>query len=208
MGKINDIIGKRFGRLTVLRYTHSNSNKKRCYECQCDCGSILNTVGASLIKGDTTSCGCFQKECITKIQTTHGLVNVHKKEYESWCRMKARCLNPKNKDFHHYGGRGIKIAPEWINDFGQFYKDMGPRPEGFTLERLRNDGNYEPGNVTWADRQTQSNNTRQNVNIFFNGKTLNMTQWAEELGVSRGIIKRRFINGEPLDKKYINGRPV
>ena len=104
-------------------------------------------------------------------------------EYSSWASMKQRCLNPNQRGYKDYGGRGISICDRWMHSFQNFVADMGPRPDGFQLDRIDTDGNYEPGNCQWSDRKTQMNNTRRNRWITINNETRTMTQWCEFFGV-------------------------
>jgi hypothetical protein len=114
--------------------------------------------------------------------------------------MRERCYNPNQKQFADYGGRGITVCDRWRNSFENFYADMGPRPPGKTLERSDNSGNYEPSNCYWATRKEQQNNTRRCHKMTFGGKTLNVQQWAEGLGVSHEVLRKRLRLGWPIEK--------
>lgn len=120
----------------------------------------------------------------------HGMIKTH--EYQSWGSMVTRCTNPKCRYWSHYGGRGIKICDRWLSSFLDFLEDMGKCPEGHSLDRINNDGNYEPSNCRWATRAQQSRNTRQNVMLTFNGKTQCLTDWAEEIGMPFKCLHRRI----------------
>ncbi|MFA4845082.1 MAG: hypothetical protein WC654_00800 [Patescibacteria group bacterium] len=125
--------------------------------------------------------------------TTHGYTRGGKtKEYMCWLNMKKRCLNPIATHYDRYGGRGIKVCEQWVKSFEDFYKDMGPCPEKYTIERIDNDGNYEPGNCRWATRGDQVRNTRRNHWIEFNGRKMVLNDWAKELGIPRRIIGARL----------------
>ena len=113
--------------------------------------------------------------------------------------MVDRCTNRNNPRWKSYGGRGIKICARW-RKFDNFLKDMGERPAGRTLERIDNDGNYEPGNCKWATQKEQANNTRQNYLLTYSGKTLNLGQWARLIGVRHGTLRARIRRGWSLGR--------
>lgn len=114
--------------------------------------------------------------------------------------MKRRCDNPKNISYANYGGRGITVCPEWRDNFEAFLRDMGPRPAGHSLDRIDNDKPYEPGNVRWATRGTQANNTRANRRITHSGVTKTLSQWAHEIGVPVVTLHRRLADGWTLER--------
>jgi len=119
----------------------------------------------------------------------HGLYRTP--SYRSWQKMRARCLNTNHKHYSNYGGRGITICERW-NDFRNFFADMGERPEGMTLERIDNSKGYSPENCRWATRKEQQNNMRRNRILQLNGKSMNLTQWAEYLGIKRKTLEKRL----------------
>lgn len=143
--------------------------------------------------------GMFQKgHTLTR---THGHA-VHGKEspeYRTWDSMRARCLNPKHRAFFNYGGRGITICPEW-DSFEQFFADMGPRPEGMTLDRRKNHEGYSKSNCRWATRKEQHQNTRVNVNLEFEGKTQCVSEWARQLNTSDACLFQRIRAGWTVER--------
>lgn len=151
-----DISGRRFGRLVALERVSNHPKSRRTrWKCRCDCGSLVEVVTFNLTQGDTKSCGCLNTDNLRK----HG--KSYTPEYSVWRGMKQRCLNPKASYYADYGGRGIKVCEKWANDFGEFYKDVGPRPSSqHSLDRIDVNGNYEPGNVRWATAREQARNTR------------------------------------------------
>ena len=119
--------------------------------------------------------------------------------HTSWKNMKSRCDNPNDKDFPRYGGRGITYCDRW-KDFSNFLEDMGAKPEKMQIDRIDNDGNYEPSNCRWVDGSTNSNNRRSNVLITHNEETLTMAQWAKKIGIGPKTLRHRlFIAKWPLD---------
>lgn len=114
--------------------------------------------------------------------------------------MKKRCGNSKSKAYHNYGGRGIKVCDRWLESFENFFEDVGPRPEGLTLDRIDNDLGYFKENCRWASYKDQANNTRTNKFVEFNGKTLSVSQWERELGFVSGTVKQRLYSGWPVER--------
>lgn len=140
---------------------------------------------------DRRFCSVF---CSTRIgrHRTHGASRNGSPEYRLWMNIRARCRNPKNPSYQYYGGRGITVDPAW-NSFAVFLADVGPRPSpADSLDRIDNDGNYEPGNVRWITRQAQMSNTRRNVHLTFEGRTQTLTEWARELGMKAITLWNRI----------------
>lgn len=148
--------GRFFGRLLVLTRC-KNIGPHTAYLCLCKCGAQTMVRALSLRRGDTTSCGCHRSERQAVLHTTHGKYRTT--TYNSWRAMLARCLDKKHPQFSDYGGRGITICEQW-RSFTKFFADMGDRPEGTTLDRKNNEGNYESGNCQWATRIEQNRNKR------------------------------------------------
>ena len=153
-------IGKKFNRLTVLKYHNKEKNKDREFLCLCDCGSKITTTIAKLKKGHTKSCGCFRKEIASKRMTVHGLSS--KELYKEWQSIKTRCTNPNSKAYKRYGERGIGISKEWENNPEKFISDVinkiGERPKGKTLDRIDNSKGYSVTNIKWSTPLEQAHN--------------------------------------------------
>lgn len=203
MGKFKDLTGMKIGRLLVLGFADRRGNKNLLYwHCQCDCGQKVDVSGNSLRSGSVKSCGCYQHECrvsrMSKIATTHGLSKT--REYTIWGKMKARCYNKNDTAYLNYGGRGIKICERWKNSFLSFFKDMGNCPVGFSIERIDNDGDYEPDNCKWASHKEQSNNRRSNIKIAAYGEIKSLKEWSEVLNIPEFRLYRRYACGVSMDK--------
>lgn len=165
MPKLIDLTGEKIGRLTIIKRIGTNKGGRPIWLCQCDCGNTANVSSHELRNGDTKSCGCLQKEQIIKAKSIHN--GCKDRLYRIWRAMKERCKNPNNKDYHAYGGRGIEVCDEWINDYAAFrewalangYDENAPFGE-CTIDRINVNKNYEPSNCRWADASTQSSNRR------------------------------------------------
>lgn len=194
MPKQIDLTGRRFGKLYVIEKTNERNRGCVTWLCQCDCGNLCIKNGAYLRNGDTTSCGCYQKEKASEANSTHGKSN--NPIYRTFMRMIDRCENPHSKSYKDYGARGIKICDEWRNDPMKFYEwsmKNGYR-KGLTIDRIDNDGNYEPNNCRWTTKLIQSNNRRTNTFIEYNGKKMTYAEWGRETGISESLIRHRIVN--------------
>lgn len=202
--KVADMIGKPFGRLTVVRPHHRSPKYVWYFECLCACGNRTIVKGGHLRDGLTESCGCKKAEMTSERSRTHGMKDT--REYHSWCHMRGRCLNPSNLKYPDYGGRGITICQRWLDSFENFYADMGPCPDGFTLDRRDNDGNYEPGNCQWASPADQSRNKRNNIWLTLGDRTLCLSDWAREIGIGAQKLKKRLQSGWSIEKALTTPR--
>lgn len=144
--------------------------------------------------GASRSCGCLLRDWCSETKTTHGMGN--SPEYRIWGLIKDRCLNSRGDAYRHYGGRGIGICERWRDSFEAFYADMGPRPSPkHEVDRIDNDGHYEPSNCRWALKIVQANNKRNNVRLELDGETLTLPEWARRMNVSQATIRKRLLRG-------------
>ncbi len=183
--RVIDITGQKYGQLTVIEYQGKNKRNDAIWLCQCDCGTRKTISAGSLRNSHTLSCGCLPK----KLATKHNLC--YSRTYHIWQSMKARCLNPKSKDYPRYGARGIHICERWLN-FNYFLEDMGKCPENMSIDRINNSGDYVPENCRWASSKTQANNRRNNFILEFKGESKTLSQWSDITKISPGVLSYRI----------------
>lgn len=190
--------GQRFRRLVVLKTDHIEGRKY--YICQCDCGNTTKASGSALMSGNTGSCGCLMREYRKSGNSnrTHG--KRHSSEYEIWAAIQQRCKNPNNPAYPRYGGRGITVCERW-KTFAQFLADVGERPDpSLTLDRIDNNGNYEPSNCQWATLAQQGSNKRNNRILTFQGKSVTLAEWSRITGIKRTTIDQRLNYGYSVEQ--------
>lgn len=187
------MIGKRFGRLMVLSEGSKPYSGGLMWNCACDCGNKCSVRGMVLRLGKTRSCGCYGRERRIEANKTHGLSG--SPTYRSWQHMIERCTDPTDKKFHRYGGRGIKVCDRWLGSFQNFLEDMGIKPSGTTIDRIENNGNYEPSNCRWATKWEQAWNTSQNKKIRYSGEDRCLADWAQRHGLLRSTVLSRLSRG-------------
>jgi len=172
--------------LTVIKQInmpHGGYNRKG-WLCKCICGNLVEAIHGGLVRGLYASCGCKRFKYPKPVRETP--------EYKVWLGMKYRCLNPKAPNYVNYGGRGITVCQEWIESFQAFYDHIGPRPsDKHSIDRIDNEGNYEPGNVRWALSVQQQRNLRSNTLYEINGVTKCLSEWAEQYGISYDTFLQR-----------------
>lgn len=171
--------------------------------CRCECGTVRRVVRFDLSSGRSKNCGCVRRVTAAKAAAeaskTHGMEN--SPEYRIWVDMRRRCYNPKRPDYRNYGARGITVCEEWREDFAAFYRDMGPRPDGKTLDRLNNDGPYEKRNCVWATATSQARNRRTSRTVEINGERMTLVEAAEKFGIPYNSLRNRFHTlGWPIER--------
>lgn len=195
MSKVNDLTGRRFGRLTVVERAGSNARGRATWLCLCDCGRTLVVAGTDLLQRQT-SCGCQRSEFLSafnvETKTTHGMR--HTRLYKEWLSMKNRCYCENWEDYGNYGGRGIEVCSEWRNGFEAFrdWALANGYRDDLTLDRVNVNGNYGPSNCRWATRKQQANNTRRSLYLEFNGEVKTAKEWADELGLNYNTLYSRI----------------
>lgn len=182
--------GDKFNKLTVLSRVSGNGARNTLWLCQCECGNTNTPSTIALTSNHTKSCGCSMGDYISAANSTHGLTGTP--EYNIWASMKQRCYDQNQTVYHRYGGRGIGVCDEWINNFPQFLEDMGKRPEGLTLERIDPNKNYSKDNCKWASWHDQAYNTNKfctntsgRTGVYWNKK---QCVWTAAIGLYNELI--------------------
>lgn len=191
--KVNRI-GRIYGRLTVVAEASVRRKRDFLWVCRCECGASVVVPGQLLQLGRTRSCGCYVKDKMRALKTTHGMTNTS--EYHTWDKLKRRCYNKNDKQYRNYGARGITVCERWRTSFDAFLADMGLRPShDHSIDRIDNNGRYEPGNCRWATRVEQAANTRHTRLVVIDGVSLPICVAARKLGVAPRTIRRRLKKG-------------
>lgn len=194
MPRYIDLIGKRFGRLTIIRKAPNDKWGGFRWSCVCDCGVEKIVHAYNLKRGATKSCGCLHAEEMRQRLTKHAHAITGSKSniYCVWQQMTQRCINHNHQYYHNYGGRGIKICQRW-RKFKNFIEDMGEPPtKKHSIDRIDNDGNYCKSNCRWATKKQQNRNSRRNHLVTYKNKTQCISAWAEETGISATVIRWRL----------------
>lgn len=189
--------GKTYGRLTVLSAVGRGKDGQVTWSCACSCGNTSIVGGGELRRGNTSSCGCLARELTSKRSTKHGDTRrgQYSPEHRAWTSMLQRCRNETSSSYRDYGARGISVCDRW-SVYENFIADMGRKPASmFCIDRIDNDGNYEPGNCRWATRVQSENNKRSNRRVSVYGLTMTVAEWARATGLSYATISQRVSDG-------------
>lgn len=199
MGKFQDLSGQTYGELTVLNEYSKAHDGKTIWTCRCSCGNITHVIARDLKNGNTKSCGCM------KTKTSNGTYNYKnaKRLYTIYYGIKARCYKESSPKYKDYGGRGITMCDEWMNNFDSFCKwaFANGYSDKLSIDRIDNNGNYEPSNCRWATPLIQGANTRSTCLLTYQGKTQPMSHWAKELNISPSSLRKKIlIKGMTLEE--------
>ena len=181
-----DLVGNKYGKLTVIGFSNVDAKGHTYWICKCECGGETIARSSHLLSGNVSTCGCGKSH-----KRTHG--DTGKRLYTIWSNMKSRCYNKNSSEYFRYGGRGISICEEWL-DYGVF-KDWAINngySDELSIDRINNDGNYEPKNCKWSTAKEQANNTSRNRNVCVNGETHSVTEWARILGINQSTLSMRM----------------
>ena len=192
--------GKKFGKLTAIKYMYSDKYGCAHWLCRCDCGNEKIVNGKGLRCGDTKSCGCAKIERAKTMSTKHGLGKT--RLHTIWLDMRSRCSKSYSINYERYGARGIEVCEEWLNDFVAFYSwaISNGYKKNLTIDRIDNNGNYEPSNCQWATIEEQSNNKRSSRWIEYKGERKTIAQWSVSLNISDKALRHRIDRGWPAER--------
>lgn len=203
MRKVINLIGKQYGRLTVIKYIGKDKYNNAMWKCKCSCGNTITIRGATLRNGKARSCGCLHKETckqLAKNNITHNMSNT--RLYRAWQGMKSRCYCKQNNRYQYYGEHGIKVCDEWKNDFQTFYNWSMKHgyKENLTIDRIDVNGNYEPNNCRWITNGEQQRNKRNNKMYTINGETHCLSEWCEKLKLNYNTVSTRIHRKWSIEK--------
>lgn len=198
-----DLTGKIFGRLAVIKRGNNDKRGQCKWICICECGNIKEITGSVLRGGKSHSCGCIQKEVVSKMMSTHKMS--HTLLHQVFGTIKDRCCNSKCKAYSGYGGRGITICNEWRYNFMSFYNwaNENGYKKGLSIDRIDNNGNYCPENCRWTTMKEQNNNRRDNIIVNYNGNLIGIIDAAKLSGINLSTLRSRVIKNYSLDKLFI-----
>ncbi len=198
--KAQNLTGRRFGCLVTIGPVVIKRYKGATHviwQCRCDCGNETSVSAGNLRRGQSRSCGCMKGKWCSDANIKYEFGKAKPlPEYRAWCHMKGRCYDENDKRYADYGGRGIRVCNRWLDDFAAFYSDMGQRPSSrHTIDRIENNGDYEPNNCRWATFTEQNRNRRISRYLTVNGERRHAKEWAGVFGVPYGTIVSRLQRG-------------
>ena len=201
-----NLIGQKFNRLLVIgdaeRYISPSGHRMKQWLCRCDCGKEIAVTTNHLRSGHTKSCGCYAKEVSIQngLKKKHGLTKT--RIHRIWTQMKTRCFNPKDEHYKDYGGRGITICDEWLNNLQAFHDwaIANGYSDELTIDRIDVNGNYEPSNCRWITTKEQNFNKRNTVFVTYKGETKTLAEWSSETGINYQTLFYRYKAGKTPDE--------
>lgn len=205
-----------FGRLSVIGYAGNNKHRSAMWLCQCRCGNVVKVKGAQLRRGRTKSCGCLQRDTASKLAKEYNSSQNYKSPshlihggaktriYGIWNKMKQRCGNPNYEHFERYGGRGITVCAEWMNDFEAFrdWSMANGYSDSKSIDRIDNDKGYSQDNCRWVSTQQQVRNRSVTVSLDHNGQVKTLKEWADEYGINYKLAHERYRKGWEFEKIF------
>lgn len=197
------LAGDRFKFLVATGRIARDERGRRAHEFRCDCGSTVVSSAWHVRNNKRQSCGCQWRRSAGEalVKHGHGRMKAQTAEYRAWCHIKARCLNPSEKSFPRYGGRGVAICDRWRLSFQAFLDDMGARPSpDHSIDRINNDGPYGPGNCRWATRIEQARNKRTSRLVTYEGEKMSLAEACERAGANYKRAHDRLQNGWSLKR--------
>lgn len=202
----DNLIGKVFGELQIIERIKSDKYGHRKFKCRCSCGKTIDILFDNLKRGHTKSCGCKKGYMISKKKEKHG--KTYTKLYKIWHNMKQRCFNKNNIRYKDYGARGIKVCDKWKDDFMNFYNwsMSNGYSEELTIDRINNNGNYEPNNCRWTTIKEQNNNKRNNHLLTYNKETHTITEWSRILSINYTCLRNRILKKYPQELIFYKGK--
>lgn len=188
---IEDISGQKFGRLTAIRYVGQSKGKQTMWECKCDCGKTIIAQHQNIKNGHTSSCGCYNLECITKRNYTHGGGGT--RLYRIWKDMLARCYKESHRGYKDYGGKGVYVCEEWKDNFVNFrdWSLNNGYSDELSIDRIDSNKEYSPSNCRWATLIEQANNTSRNLRFTIDGRTETLANWCRIYNVPYARVHSR-----------------
>lgn len=196
MSRRRELTGQRFGRWTVIQYSHTSKRGRAFWECKCDCGAVKEVLSSDLTSGKSQSCKCLNYE----VSTTHGMTN--SRIYQTWTNMKSRCDSPSHASYEYYGARGITYDPRWIG-FEAFYADMSDTyQDDLTLERKDVNGHYCKENCEWATMVEQANNKRETQYFTVEGVTDTFANLCRKYGIGYDVARGRLRSGRNINQVF------
>lgn len=201
---IADIKGNRYNKLVALEFSHSHQ-KNAYWKFQCDCGQVTTLAAHSVKRGDSKSCGCLRKQVSTELNTKHGQTRQnaeYNRLYRIWSQMKRRCYLDTVKAYPRYGGRGIRVCDQWLDDFEAFkaWALSNGYKAHLTIDRRDNDGHYTPENCRWVTYKKQANNRSTNRMVIYRGEPVTLASLSDMSGIPQGTLAYRLDNGWSPDE--------